>query len=363
MNSSRKYWLSLAVAFVLGLSVYSIFARLNTPKIEVQQTAAGGISNSVTEVAHNLSPSVVGVINYAKQRGDFFSSKTVEKHGSGVIIHTDGLIITNNHVVEGATRLVVVMANGDEKAAKLVGRDPRSDLALIRIPDKNYKAARLGSSDKLQVGETVIAIGNPLGQQFARSVTAGVVSGLNRVINTEEGYLMRLIQTDAAINPGNSGGALVNIRGELVGINTVKINVPGFEGMGFAVPSKQVAAIVDQLIKNGKVSRAAMGVKMVKEIAADDVRYYRLPVNAGIVVTPVSSEVARRTGLQENDIIRKVDGRKVTNMGDLQEYIMDCKVGQKVQLEVVRLPAQLGGKAQVRKVQLQLCDENEFGAK
>jgi len=362
MNSfQKKYWLGLMVAFLLGISIYSIYTRLSTPKVELKPAVVGGVSSSVTQVAQNLSPSVVGVINYSQQRGDFFSAKTVEKHGSGVIIDSDGLIVTNNHVVEGATRLVVVLANGDEKDAKLVGRDARSDLALIKIAGKNYQVAVIGSSDKLQVGETVVAIGNPLGLQFARSVTAGIVSGLNRVINTEEGYLMRLIQTDAAINPGNSGGALVNLRGELVGINTVKINVPGFEGMGFAVPSKQVATIVEQLMRDGKVSRAAMGVKMVKEIAAEDVRYYNLPVKSGIVVMPVNAEVARRTGLRENDIIRKVNGREITSMDELQEYVMNCKVGEEVRLEVVRLPAKAGGQPQVRKVKLRLCDEGELG--
>lgn len=357
MNSSKKYWLSLSLAFLLGLGIYSFYNRINTPRIELKPTAVIGIASGVTQVAQNVSPSVVGVTNFARQRGDFFSAKTVEKHGSGVILHSDGLIVTNNHVVEGATRLLVILANGEEKEAKLVGRDPRSDLALIKIAAKNYKVARLGDSDKVQVGETVVAIGNPLGMQFARSVTAGVVSGLNRVINTEEGYLMRLIQTDAAINPGNSGGALVNVRGEVVGINTVKINVPGFEGMGFAVPSKQVAVIVDQLARNGRVSRAAMGLKMIKEISAADVRYYNLPVQAGVVVMPVNDDIARRSGLKENDIIRKVNGRPVASMGDLQEMIMNCQVGQQVQLEVVRMS---GGKIQVRKVKLRLCDEQDL---
>lgn len=359
MNSTRRYWMSIGLAFLLGLSIYSLYKQATTPRFELKPLAAGGISNSVTQVAQNVSPSVVGVVNYARQRGDFFSARTEEKHGSGVIIHDDGLIITNNHVIQGATRIVVVLADGDEKEAKLVGTDSRSDLALIKIEGKKLQAASLGDSDKLQVGETVIAIGNPLGMQFARSVTAGVVSGLNRVINTDEGYLMRLIQTDAAINPGNSGGALVNVRGELVGINTVKINVPGFEGMGFAVPSKQVASVVEQLVKDGKVSRAAMGLKMVKEIAADDVKYYRLPIKSGIVVSPVNADVAHQTGLQENDIIQKVNGREVKSMDELQEYIMNCKVGQQVDLEVVRLSPN-GGKPQIRKVRLRLCDEADF---
>ncbi|MGE5380809.1 MAG: S1C family serine protease [Methylocystaceae bacterium] len=363
MQSTKRYWLGLTVAFLLGLSIYGIINQINHPQFELKPAAVSSASNSVTQVAQNVSPSVVGVINYTRQRGDYFSTKTTEKYGSGVIIHSDGLIVTNNHVVQGATRLVVVLANGDQKEAKLMGRDARTDLALIKVPGKKYKAARLGASDKLQVGETVVAIGNPLGMQFARSVTAGVVSGLNRVINTEEGYLMRLIQTDAAINPGNSGGALVNIRGELVGINTVKINVTGFEGMGFAVPSKQVAAIAEQIMRDGKVSRAAMGLKMLKEIAADDVSYYHLPVKNGIVVMPINQEVARRTGLKENDIIQKVDGQSINRMDDLQEYIMNCKVGQQVQLEVVRMATGSGGEPQVCRVKLRLGDEADFMAR
>src|SRR5690606_6841013 len=143
-----------------------------------------------------------------------------------------GYIVTNNHVVKDADKIIVTLADGNEEEAQIIGTDPRTDLAVIKVKVDNYVTpVKFGDSDKLLVGEEVVAIGNPLGQRFARTVTAGIVSGLNRLLTTEEGFTFRLIQTDAAINPGNSGGALVNLRGELIGINTVKIAAEGFEGM------------------------------------------------------------------------------------------------------------------------------------
>lgn len=359
MQGKYRQWIYIVVAFCLGLLVYGIYEQVRLPRVGIEETAVKS-EGTIAAVAEQLSPSVVGIVAFAHEKKDFFSTKHIEKSGSGLIIHSDGLIVTNNHVVSGADRLVVTTVSGEQKEAKLVGRDARSDIAVLKIEGDNYRAARLGSSDNLVVGETVVAIGNPLGQQFARSVTAGVVSGLNRVINTEEGYLMKLIQTDAAINPGNSGGPLVTLKGDVVGINTVKISVPGFEGMGFAVPSKQVVNVVDQITRYGRVKRPALGLKMVREITAYDARYFGLPVASGVVVCPCNADWGRRLDINENDIICKMDGRPVRNMEELEERIASCQIGQRVVLEVLSLPRKPGQAVRVRKVLVRLVDEGDL---
>jgi len=324
----------------LGIGAYGIFDSIVVPnKPIVTEEDSLPEQGTISEVAARVSRCIVGVTNLSSE-GDLFNQRNVEKTGSGVIIDKEGYIVTNNHVVNKANRLIITLADGNEKEAQIIGTDPRTDLALLKIDVNNHvTAAVLGDSNNLQVGQEVIAIGNPLGLRFARSVTAGVVSGLNRLLTTEEGFVFRLIQTDAAINPGNSGGALVNLGGEVIGINSIKIAVEGFEGMGFSIPSNQVKMVVDDIRKYGKVQRPLMGIKILGELSQDQAKYFNLPVEKGVIVEPVINGPAAEAGIKKYDIITTIDKEAVETGLELQEKIFSKKIGQTVDVRIVRLPA------------------------
>ncbi len=328
------------LCFLIGLGLVHVWQDRTIPEkpIVSQET---GTTGTISKVAAQVSPSVVGICNLSG--GKIRPQAQAEAAGSGVIIDTLGNIVTNNHVVAGAQKIVVTLADGDEQEATVVGTDPRTDLALIKIKaNKRLTPVQFGDSEKLVVGEEVVAIGNPLGLRLARSVTAGIVSGLNRLVASEEGAVFRLIQTDAAINPGNSGGALVDLEGRLVGINTIKIAAQGFEGLGFAIPSNQVQSVVASLKKNGKVYRPVMGIRILGEITPDIASYYSLPVDYGVIIIPNPGGVAQRVGFQDYDIITRLDGQEVKTGMELQEKIFACKIGQKVKVDYIRISRQNG---------------------
>lgn len=339
MNArTSKAMVYFIIFFCLGLGIYHLFQTRITPAkpmVTQEQRAAVG---SVSKVAAEVSPSVVGISSVSRS-ADRLDPGQIESSGSGVIIDKTGYIVTNNHVVSTGRPLTVTLADGSEKKASIVGTDPRTDLALIKIAASGkITPAEFGDSEKLIVGEEVVAIGNPLGQRFARSVTAGIVSGLNRLLTSEEGYVFRLIQTDAAINPGNSGGALVNLQGQLVGINSAKISAEGFEGMGFSIPSNQVQAVVAALKKDGRVFRPVMGTGILGEVTPDLASYYDMPVNYGVIVMPSAGGPAARAGMRGYDIVTAIDGQKVTTGAEMQEQIFARKIGQTVKVTVVRPP-------------------------
>lgn len=356
ITTSRIKLLVLVLCVVLvGYLFFTNEISLTRPIVGEENVNTGGI---VVQVARQVSPSVVGITNL-QNSGGMFSQNSSESTGSGVIIDSRGYIVTNNHVVQGADKLIVTLVDGNEREATIVGQDPRTDLALIKIKVKNkVSPAAFGDSEKLEVGQQVVAIGNPLGLRFARSVTSGVVSGLNRLITTEEGFMFRLIQTDAAINPGNSGGALVNMNGEVVGINTVKIAVPGFEGMGFSIPSRQVQMITKDLMEHGKVVHPVLGIRILGEIKPNEASYFNLPVHHGVIVSPNSGGSAGKVGIKEYDVITAVNGKKVETALELQELIMKRKAGDTVKISIVRMPGAAGGKAQkfTREIKLQRED-------
>lgn len=346
------------IFFCFGLGTVLLISSLMSPnKLVLNKTQEQVVMGSVSDVAQQVSPSIVGISNL-RSTGDMFNRSSSEATGSGVIFDKTGHIITNYHVVRDAEHLIVTLADGNTKEASLVGSDPRTDLAVIKIKvERKVTPAQLGNSDRLLVGQQVVAIGNPLGLRFARSVTSGVVSGLNRVITTEEGFVMRLIQTDAAINPGNSGGALVNLDGEVIGINTIKIAMQGFEGMGFSIPSSQVKTIVNEIIKNGRVIRPLMGIKILGEINPQEARYYKLPVSAGVIVAPLPGGPALRAGIRTNDIVSKLNGEPVETGLELQEKIFACKVGEEVKLEIIRLPSKSNGRVETLQPQVELVKD------
>ncbi len=302
------------------------------------------------EIAALVSPSIVGISNMSPSLNSFLNINTLQSTGSGIIISEDGYIVTNNHVISNANKLKVTLSNGEETDAKLIGTDPETDMAIIKIDPSGMelKAAVIGHSSSLQVGDTVLAIGNPLGLQLAGSVTHGIISALNRKL-TIEGTTYNLIQTDAAINSGNSGGALVNTAGEVIGINSVKIASDGIEGLGFAIPIDDVKDIIEDLIRDGYVhGRPSIGVNIV-EISTQLAYYYDLPVNYGLFVNDVieggSADVA---GIEVGDIIIAFNGEKVTSASEFINKRNTFKAGDTIDLTVNR-----EGKEKTIKVKLQ----------
>jgi len=293
----------------------------------------------VVAVAQKVGPAVVGITNF---KGSNFFMEPVESSGTGFIIDGEkGYIVTNNHVVAGARRLMVSLSENEQYSAQIVGQDSRTDLAVIKInANKKLPQVVLGDSSKLQVGEEVVAIGNPLGREFARSVTTGVVSALNReiTISTSSGgpeITLNLIQTDAAINPGNSGGPLVDMQGQVVGINSVKIAQEGVEGMGFAIPIDDAKPIIQQIIDRGYVSRPFIGIYNFREITEEMSQWYDIP--RGIFVGGVvPGSPADKAGIRPEDIIIEFDGKRITTFADLDEVPSKHKVGDRVKISVVR---------------------------
>jgi serine protease Do len=257
--------------------------------------------------------------------------------GSGVIISPDGYIVTNNHVVDGATDIRVTMSNRDVFSAKLIGTDPLTDLAVIKINGTNLPSVPWGDSAKLRPGQTVLAFGNPYGLQF--TVTRGIISALKRpnLDASDRRKPGEFIQTDAAINPGNSGGALVDARGELIGINTFLISSNGsFSGMGFAIPAQIVEPTVETLIRDGKVSHGLIGIG-ISDVTPDNAKFFRMSNANGAVVTEVEPNSAGgKSGLRIGDVITKLNGQSVTDAGELQMEVGQKRPGETIQLEVMR---------------------------
>jgi serine protease Do len=308
-------------------------------------TAATTSGNALTipEIAEKCGSSVVGVINkttvqsqrfYDPFTGRYYyttpqasdGSDTVEQgSGSGIIISADGYIVTNQHVINGATEISIILNTGDELTATIVGQDTRTDLAVLKVDtDKELNPATLGDSENLRVGELAVAIGNPLGQEYSGSVTAGIISAVNRTL-TIENRTYNLIQTDAAINPGNSGGALFNQFGEVIGINSVKLSTTEVEGMGFAIAISEAKPIIDDLINSGYVTgRPLVG------IGVSQTRY-------GLFIGSVQEgSGAAEAGLQEGDMILEVDGTKVSSSTEINNIRDKKKPGDKLTFKILR---------------------------
>ena len=301
------------------------------------------MKSSTTDVIEKVNSSVVGVLVYA--------NGTASGSGSGVVYRVDGktaYIITNAHVVSGATDVQVVFSNKESVNATIVGSDTYSDIAVLKLTaDFDMTAIKCGDSSLLDQGETVLAIGSPLGIEYAGTVTQGIVSGIDRTVSVDlnddgqEDWDMNVIQTDAAINPGNSGGALVNMAGELVGITSMKLSNTSVEGMGFALPINDVITSVEQIIENGKVTRPQIGISGVSlsGYSSYQLRYYRINTDLtdGIYVSRVTSGgAASKAGIQEGDIIVKFDGKEVTTYKSFLTELYSKEPGDKVSVVVNR---------------------------
>lgn len=318
-------------------SSYSLNTPAN-PSLTAEQAGATQIANkkllTVVEIAKKVGPTVVGINTEVQRQTIFGTPATATGSGSGIIISSDGYIVTNNHVIESASKITVLLSDGKEFAAKLIGGDARTDLAVLKMDGNNFPFATLGNSSELQVGELAVAIGNPLGNELAGSVTGGYISALNRSITVDD-QKFNLIQTDAAINPGNSGGALVNNYGEVIGINSVKMSASGVEGIGFAIPIDEAKPIIEDLKNDGYVKgRPVIGIAG-RNVTEQDSKYYNIPVGIYVLeLTPYSA--AERAGVRTADVITEFNGKKVTTIDELNREKEKHKAGDTVTLTVIR---------------------------
>lgn len=290
----------------------------------------------VIAIAKKVMPSVVGIHTYGTY--SYWGRQITNMElgsGSGIIYSEDGYIITNYHVIKDATSVIVTLSDEQEYEAVIIGADEASDLAVLKVnADRKLPAAEFGDSSELEIGELVVAIGNPLG--YSNTVTDGIVSGLNRQLSdyTDE---MTLIQTNAAINSGNSGGALVNSRGEVIGINSAKLVASNAEGMGFALSIDEVKPLVEQLINQGHVSRPYMGVTIDSQYQVDQDTADRYDIPVGIMIYEVAeNSPAERAGLRAGDIIYRVNDTLIQNFDDLSDMIDGSKVGDTLRVTVER---------------------------
>ena len=316
---------------------------------------------STTQAVNKVKDAVVSVITYSSNRqssvfnGDETNSDSdnqqIASEGSGVIYKKDdkdAYLVTNTHVINGASKVDIRLADGTKVPGEIVGSDTFSDIAVVKISsEKVTTVAEFGDSSQLSVGETAIAIGSPLGSEYANTVTQGIISSLNRNVSlkSEDGQAIstKAIQTDTAINPGNSGGPLVNIQGQVIGITSSKIASNGgtsVEGLGFAIPSNDAQNIIKQLESDGKVTRPALGIQMVNlaNVGANDLRKLNIPssLTSGVVVRSVQSNMPANGHLQKYDVITKVDDKEIASSTDLQHALYNHAIGDTIKVTYYR---------------------------
>ena len=371
LQTSSKKWGQLLLVILISFfsGVLGTFTTLQlsqkqntspTNTTTVSKTAVKN-ENSTTQAVDKVKDAVVSVITYSanSQNSLFGSTETdtdtnteqVSSEGSGVIYKKEGnfaYLVTNTHVISGAKKVDIRLADGTKVPGEIVGSDTYSDIAVVKIAaDKVTTVAEFGDSDQLTVGETAIAIGSPLGSEYANTVTQGIVSSLNRNVSlkSEDGQAIstKAIQTDTAINPGNSGGPLINIQGQVIGITSSKIATNGgtsVEGLGFAIPSNDAINIINQLEKNGKVTRPALGIQMVNlsNLSSSDLQRLNVPssVTAGVVVRSVITSMPANGHLQQYDVITKVDDKAISSTTELQSALYSHSIGDSMTVTYYR---------------------------
>lgn len=346
----KKFLISLFLPILLCLLLYPMISdAVVSDKNSVEILSR--LSDAMATVAEKVKPAVVNISTsrtvktprlpffddpfFRRFFGDPHTQKRkVTNLGSGVIATTDGYILTNNHVIEGAEDILVKLADGKEYKGRVIGTDPRTDISIIKIDEKNLPTVPWGDSDKLRVGEIVLAIGNPYG--LSQTITMGVVSALGRSgigISDYEDF----IQTDAAINPGNSGGALVNIKGELVGINTAIFSTSGgYQGIGFAIPSNMVKNVMDSLINQGRVVRGWLGVN-IQPLTQALAKQFGIKDETGVLlVDVVEGSPAEKGGLKRGDIIVEYDKKRIENPFQFKNLVASTKPGKTVEVKIIR---------------------------
>ena len=362
LQTSSKKWgqllLVILISFFSGVlgsfTTLQLSQKQNTSPTNTTTVSKTAVKNenSTTQAVDKVKDAVVSVITYSanSQNSLFGSAETdtdtnteqVSSEGSGVIYKKEGnfaYLVTNTHVISGAKKVDIRLADGTKVPGEIVGSDTYSDIAVVKIAaDKVTTVAEFGDSDQLTVGETAIAIGSPLGSEYANTVTQGIVSSLNRNVSlkSEDGQAIstKAIQTDTAINPGNSGGPLINIQGQVIGITSSKIATNGgtsVEGLGFAIPSNDAINIINQLEKNGKVTRPALGIQMVNlsNLSSTDLQRLNVPssVTAGVVVRSVITSMPANGHLQQYDVITKVDDKAISSTTELQSALYSHSIG------------------------------------
>jgi len=353
-SSKRKFWGSKAFTAVISGIVSSILTLafvLYTPffqekgivgldehtkdqenAISTQEVTTVSSESSIVEMVETASKGIVGIVKYGNEANPFHVEGEGQSGvGSGVIFKKEGkdaYIVTNNHVIENADRIEVSLESGEHTTAKLVGADALTDLAVLKIDGSLVETTlEFGDSDLLKAGEEVVAIGNPLGLEFSRTVTRGIVSAIDRTVNvnTSAGqWELNVIQTDAAINPGNSGGALLNNDGKVIGVNSLKISTYGVEGLGFAIPSNDVVPVVEQLMEHGKIERPFIGISMADLERVPRMYVQEIPekVTEGVIVTDVTANsAAEKAGIQPKDVIVEINGNEIKNGKELRKLL------------------------------------------
>ena len=349
-------------------------AKEAKPAVKIEQPVSSARVTPVVTAAKKVGPAVVGIATKAVKRemvpdledlfpgffpfkgfpgfgeGGKVQERVVEGVGSGVIYDAKkGYIATNNHVVQGAKEITVYLTDGRNLKGKVLGTDPATDLAVVKIDADNLPEAPLGDSDTIQVGEPAIAIGNPLGMELRGSVTVGIVSALNRTVSVGDNKYT-LIQTDAAINPGNSGGALVNADGEVMGINSAKIAKGGVEGIGFAIPINTAKPILEELSSRGTVARPYLGVTLIDKATAEKMGF-DMDLHGGVFMMKVlPNSPAGKAGIRPGDIILSFNGAKVANAAELRQKIAECKVGASVEVKILRSEVEMTKKVVLEEV-------------
>lgn len=371
LKTSSKKWgqllLVILISFFSGVlgsfTTLQLSQKQNTSPTNTTTVSKTAVKNenSTTQAVDKVKDAVVSVITYSanSQNSLFGSSETdtdtnteqVSSEGSGVIYKKEGnfaYLVTNTHVINGAKKVDIRLADGTKVPGEIVGSDTYSDIAVVKIAaDKVTTVAEFGDSDQLTVGETAIAIGSPLGSEYANTVTQGIVSSLNRNVSlkSEDGQAIstKAIQTDTAINPGNSGGPLINIQGQVIGITSSKIATNGgtsVEGLGFAIPSNDAINIIKQLEKNGKVTRPALGIQMVNlsNLSSTDLQRLNVPssVTAGVVVRSVQTSMPANGHLQKYDVITKVDDKVISSTTELQSALYSHSIGDSMTITYYR---------------------------
>ena len=374
MKKLLKFVILFVVGFLGGIGGYyfasSTLTQGNSTSNQANTTSVSNVQytndTSITQAVEKVQDAVVSVINYQTQSSDSLSSifgniessdeLAVAGEGSGVIYKKDGdtaYIVTNNHVISGAEKIDILLASGEKLSGELVGADTYSDIAVIKIAaDKVTTIAEFANSDTIKVGETAIAIGSPLGSVYANTVTQGIISSLSRTVTsqTEDGQTIstNAIQTDTAINPGNSGGPLINIQGQVIGINSSKITSSSvsssgvaIEGMGFAIPSNDVVQIINQLETNGKVIRPALGVQMVNltDLSTSQLEKAGLAntdLTSGVLIVSTQPGLPADGKFEPYDVIIEIDGETIENKSDLQSELYKHQIGDTITVTYYR---------------------------
>lgn len=324
---------SFITSFVIGNR-----AQNNTSKQNIVVTEEGKSQNVYHAVTDKAMPSVVGITTTTIDRNNYFAiPQESQGVGTGFIVNSNGYILTNSHVVSDgqASDVNVLFNDGSNMKGKVLWNDASLDLAVVKVEKTGLVEADLGDSDIVRTGDIAIAIGNPLGLEFQKSVTQGIISGLDRSIETEKSNMTGLIQTDASINPGNSGGPLLNDKGEVVGINTAKASQA--EGLGFAIPINTAKPIIEQIIKSGNFEKVTLGIKGIDVKTFETATGTDLKVENGVYIAEiVANTPAQRAGIQTGDVITKVGDIEITSMADLNKSLYKYSVGDSTKIEVNR---------------------------